>query len=210
MADRQMYYPLDQARKEIRLLRLFGSTDDGPVHAQLDTVSFLSDNRPSYEAISYRWAEVSGQREMILNGLQFDAPASAVKVLRQFRPKDPNGFRLIWIDAVCINQSDLVEKGQQVQIMGEIYKSCSGALIWLGDFDDSVDEAVKSLNIVLNEIRERTDNFEKFEEVALGKKDRLIDGEHSKALIRAGFNFQVLDNFLEREWFTRLWVCTDC
>jgi hypothetical protein len=39
----------------------------------------------------------------------------------------------IWIDQICINQSDIKERGQQVTLMGQIYSSCSVVLVWLGE-----------------------------------------------------------------------------
>lgn len=39
---------------------------------------------------------------------------------------------LLWIDAICINQDDTVEKNHQVQQMGRIYASADWVLIWLG------------------------------------------------------------------------------
>jgi hypothetical protein len=37
-----------------------------------------------------------------------------------------------WIDAVCINQEDINERGQQVRLMRDIYKQVSGVVVWLG------------------------------------------------------------------------------
>ena len=46
---------------------------------------------------------------------------------------------MLWIDAICINQQDLKEKGHQVRNMGRIYKQASSVLIFLGpgEGDDS-------------------------------------------------------------------------
>ena len=41
--------------------------------------------------------------------------------------------RTLWIDALCINQDDLVERSAQVSIMGSIYSNTSKVLIWLGE-----------------------------------------------------------------------------
>ena len=38
----------------------------------------------------------------------------------------------MWIDALCINQFDLDERGAQVRIMGDIYRYTSRVLVWLG------------------------------------------------------------------------------
>lgn len=39
----------------------------------------------------------------------------------------------VWADAVCINQADAAERSIQVATMGELYRRCSGVLIWLGE-----------------------------------------------------------------------------
>jgi hypothetical protein len=41
--------------------------------------------------------------------------------------------RLLWVDAVCINQADIPERNQQVQIMRNIYANAARVLVWLGE-----------------------------------------------------------------------------
>jgi hypothetical protein len=43
--------------------------------------------------------------------------------------------RTLWIDAVSTNQEDLQERGHQVQIMGDIYATAQGVIVWLGPVD---------------------------------------------------------------------------
>lgn len=43
------------------------------------------------------------------------------------------GSRLLWADAVCINQADDAERGSQVGMMGRIYGQAARTLVWLGD-----------------------------------------------------------------------------
>lgn len=46
---------------------------------------------------------------------------------------DPIGYGVwIWADAICIDQSKLAERSQQVQLMRQIYQSASVVLVWLG------------------------------------------------------------------------------
>ncbi|KAK3987709.1 heterokaryon incompatibility, partial [Cladorrhinum sp. PSN332] len=40
--------------------------------------------------------------------------------------------RLLWIDAICINQNDLEEKARQVQSMVKVHASAARVVIWLG------------------------------------------------------------------------------
>ena len=54
--------------------------------------------------------------------------------LRALRYRDRS--RIIWADAVCINQSDNDEKSNQVQNMGSVYATASMVIVWLGNEDD--------------------------------------------------------------------------
>jgi len=45
----------------------------------------------------------------------------------------------LWIDQLCINQEDNVEKGEQVQLMKAIYQGAKGVVAWLGLVADESD-----------------------------------------------------------------------
>jgi hypothetical protein len=53
--------------------------------------------------------------------------AEALKGIRH-----PLFYRNIWADAVCINQKDAAKRGHQVQMMGGVYESAEGVLVWSG------------------------------------------------------------------------------
>lgn len=52
--------------------------------------------------------------------------------LKEFSTASLNGTPWIWIDAICVNQSDLGERNAHVGMMCRIYRSCHEVLIWLG------------------------------------------------------------------------------
>lgn len=60
------------------------------------------------------------------------SPASVLKVdpISQSKPYRPC---LLWVDVICVNQSDLDERNAQVQLMREIYSNATRVIIWLGD-----------------------------------------------------------------------------
>lgn len=39
---------------------------------------------------------------------------------------------MVWVDAICINQTSLTERADQVNKMGQIYSQCSQVVLWLG------------------------------------------------------------------------------
>lgn len=115
----QIYTKLNQVRTEIRVLRLQPSDNyhETP-RCRLDVVSLASETPPEHEAVSYCWGECSGSAPVWVNGVLHDAPASSVSVLRRFRHFKE--VRTLWIDALCINQRDIVEKQCQIPLMGRI------------------------------------------------------------------------------------------
>ncbi|KAH8761299.1 heterokaryon incompatibility protein-domain-containing protein, partial [Hyaloscypha finlandica] len=89
-----------------------------------------------YEAISYTWGDTSHLKSIFLgNSHDFQVTHNCNDVLRRFRK--PDGKRLIWIDAICINQKDDEERIRQIRRMGEIYENASQVLVYLGEADDS-------------------------------------------------------------------------
>ena len=69
----------------------------------------------------------------------------ALKRLRQ-----PTQGRIVWVDALCIDQDNVKEKIHQVAMMGDIYRSSSRVLIWLGEhaLDEDNWEIIESVPIV--------------------------------------------------------------
>ncbi|OJJ73336.1 hypothetical protein ASPBRDRAFT_28586 [Aspergillus brasiliensis CBS 101740] len=116
------YLPLDTERNEIRLLTILPSTRTAStIRCSLKTVSL--DDNPSFEAISYVWGDTSTKTEMILDGTTFHVSLSVDRNLRLLRHKLRR--RVVWIDYVCINQHDILEKNTQVPLLGRMYASAS-------------------------------------------------------------------------------------
>jgi hypothetical protein len=56
-----------------------------------------------------------------------------------------NKLRVLWIDALCINQADVNERNHQVTQMGKIYRNASRVVVWLGESDSASSTAIKML-----------------------------------------------------------------
>ena len=130
----------------IRLLELEGTqayTDphrgilEAAVVCKLLTVSRaeLGFEDIQYGALSYVWGSTRGKRPLICNGHHQAITANLYDALWQFvsmRQPDAKLPRYLWVDAVCINQSDEAEKSSQVAQMGDIYRNASKVIVWLG------------------------------------------------------------------------------
>jgi hypothetical protein len=131
------YLDLKPDRREIRLLTIQPGDFDEPIEATLSTES-LNDH-PVYEAISYVWGDENIKRKIHINGIAVDITVNLALALSYIRLE--HRPRIVWTDAICINQSNLSEKNAQVSMMGSIYKNCTQCLVWLGEEDeDNVDD----------------------------------------------------------------------
>jgi hypothetical protein len=82
-----------------------------------------------------------------------DPPAATLQVgqnlwsaLRYIRR--PEKSRVIWIDAICINQNDDDdERGEQVKRMADIYRWASRVVVWLGLPSNKSSLAMTTLSI---------------------------------------------------------------
>ena len=98
-----------------------------------------------YEALSYSWGNAVTRVPISLNNQRFDVTPNLEGALRSLRRQsnDPSHIRKMWIDAICIDQHNNVERNSQVQRMNSIYMSANQVVIWLGKYHEPEDELVK-------------------------------------------------------------------
>ncbi|KAH8655287.1 heterokaryon incompatibility protein-domain-containing protein [Xylariales sp. PMI_506] len=120
---------LNLERRQIRIIRLLRGYYEDPVKCELWTAHL--DEGPEYEALSYAWGDPSQRCPILLDGAVFQVTTNLEAALRRIR--DPAADRNIWVDALCINQADDVEKSHQVNLMKFIYPAATRGLVWLGD-----------------------------------------------------------------------------
>jgi hypothetical protein len=114
-----------------RVLRVLPATTPDQseiISCRLSVVSL--DPAPEYRALSYVWGHPSGKRFILIDDTRFRVRNNLWNYLAQARSDgyvDP-----LWIDAICINQSDLDERSKQVAIMGQIYSKATEVRAWLG------------------------------------------------------------------------------
>jgi hypothetical protein len=139
-ADKDGYKPLTRP-SEIRVLVLHSGERGSPVKCSLQH-SNLRSEKSSLEALSYVWGSPTVTNEITCDERRKKVGRNLYDALERLRLPDKD--RILWVDALCINQSDNKEKTQQVRIMGEIYKRARRVLIWLGNGDD-VQEGIGKL-----------------------------------------------------------------
>ncbi|KAI1271007.1 heterokaryon incompatibility protein-domain-containing protein [Xylaria sp. FL0933] len=120
----------------IRLLSLVASeTFTDPICVSLSDVKLTS--LPCYEALSYCWGDASEKCLIFCDSRPFKVTRNLESALRHLRQRQ--GDRVLWIDAICIDQNNPAERSHQVNLMRHIYQIASKVLVWLGDDGDGSD-----------------------------------------------------------------------
>lgn len=105
------------------------------------TVSHVSlDQPPDYVALSYTWGDASQKVRILVNEAHFYVTKNLEVALAHLTPEDKP--LVLWIDALCIDQDDEVEKTEQVQQMQQIYLSATSVITWLGPAAEGSDAAM--------------------------------------------------------------------
>lgn len=152
-------------------------------------------DRVSYLALSYAWGDPVKVKQVRCNDQMIGIGSNLHQALIHLR--HARFDRIIWVDALCINQDDFDERGHQVRNMRTIYEKAREVLVWLGKAD------LHSTTV--------------FESFIPSKWDTFRQGANWNTI---GFDFTIADHkdfptpadlgslgeLLERPWFRRLWV----
>lgn len=112
---------------DLRILELLPGSFDHPLHCRLRVAAI--ENDPVYDALSYMWGDPSPKGTIVLDGESFPVTESLENALRHVRLQD--SICCLWADAVCINQRDVKERGNQVHLMKEIYSRSRIVRVWI-------------------------------------------------------------------------------
>jgi hypothetical protein len=128
--DRAYTYASLRHSDSIRLIELHPGVRGSPLSCSMTEVQIA--DHPKYEALSYAWGEpgVFHTIEEVTRSSHLRITANLHDALQAIRHE--HASRVLWIDAICINQFDLPEKGHQVASMGKIYGDAWRVIVWLG------------------------------------------------------------------------------
>lgn len=192
------YRPLEDGC--VRVLHLQGADVDATVVCTLQHVSLKVSPLPIYSTVSYSWGTESNATKILVDGKEVSVPRNAAEALRWLRPAD-SSIRILWIDSICIDQSNLDERGLQVAMMADIYSNAISNLIWLGEDDGTVIAALANVDTLTTDIMDQTDRLATFP-LGPGPNHHL----HQSSGINVNFDAQPIIRLLARPWFSRLWV----
>jgi hypothetical protein len=205
---RLKYSPLDGSIEEIRLMTLLAGSFADDIHVVLRKIPFPADNIthiPKYEALSYTWGSKSDLVDIIID--EGSSGRRALAVTRNLATALPylryeHTDRVLWIDAICVDQLNLDERSSQVERMADIYSCAERVVIWLGPETDETAHAFDLLSLLASRI----------EIDWVSEEVKSVLEEHSEWVAQSTdltFNeveWSALHSVFSRPWFERLWV----
>ena len=164
----------------------------------------------SYEAISYAWGELDYCRKLTLaeHGVLKIRP-SLFGALQHLRQKDVT--RRLWVDAVCIDQSNNLEKAAQVTRMAEIFGRAKSVLVWIGEADTdtlafATMSALMSYSLPPGRVERPTEKRHHLESVFARPLSCSCCGIPVPSQASVDEGLAALADLFSRKYFSRLWV----
>lgn len=109
-----------------------GDKADLKLSGRLEDLWMIGGHSESYMALSYVWGEPQFTDVILIDGKRLAITNSLGAALRRLRPPAGHPPLRIWVDQICINQRDTIERNQQVRLMHAIFRDASRVLVWLG------------------------------------------------------------------------------
>lgn len=133
------YPPIEiDPKRQIRVLTLLPRCQVST--AQISCELFILDLPTSrsqnaaldFDALSYAWGSKTGSSPVLLNG-----GIGNIKVTNSLRAalerlRSDECPRRLWVDQICIDQSNVRERNHQVLLMARLYRQAARVIVWLG------------------------------------------------------------------------------
>jgi hypothetical protein len=215
-----VYEPLRKGiirRKQcIRLIHLLPGPKEAKVQIYLSRDS-IENSWPHYEALSYSWGTDDPIHEIeIFSKLPtaFRDPSQVPnpKKSRLFmvRPNLRDALihlrreqftRVLWIDAICLDQGNDGEKESEIGRMGDIYAKADGVVIWLGKGSTRTGKAFQWMSLLGNQVKwdaakNRVLPVERYDSEWKNWQDEPFDDETWSGIIEV----------TSSDWFRRVWI----
>ncbi|KAH7072583.1 heterokaryon incompatibility protein-domain-containing protein [Paraphoma chrysanthemicola] len=199
-------------RRHVRLLSLLPLSSGPEITVQ--TFDSDIDSLPAYEALSYVWGDVANTRSLKCNESLVTVTECLHSALHHLR--QPENARVMWIDAICINQDDLEERSFQVTLMRDIYLRASAVIVWLGPHQEETEAAWETIQCISRDyehiLEKKDEEVDWYSRMKLPNLDlpqqssaRSEDGPEMDSLYDVKVCSEIA-RILRHPWFTRSWV----
>ncbi|KAJ9654070.1 hypothetical protein H2201_009051, partial [Coniosporium apollinis] len=187
------YRPLGS--NAIRILGILPSSSySAPISITLQQVSNFEETLPA--ALSYVWGDPKDKVPIEIGGKFIHVTKNCQAALRALRHSTDT--KLVWVDAICIDQDNTEEKSEQVALMGDIYRKAERAVAWLGpdgseeDLAKAEEELMYATEVIEELASQEGKDFEAFYRAIYGGKLR--------------WRLGCIKRVFGHKWWDRLWI----
>lgn len=146
-----------------------------------------------YDALSYHWGTKMSRRPIRVNGQDVPVTENLITALEHMAKTGRyGGRRKLWVDALCINQTDEHEQASQISKMRQIYGMAWNVIAWLGEERDASNAAFEVL--------------ERFAEMAHDSDQRPFGELAIPSMMFFQDYFYGLNELMQRPYWSRLWI----
>ena len=159
---------------EFRLLQV-DSCSDSTAICRLTTYPVAK--APRWTALSYVWGKAAADVEITLGGRLFWIRRNLFEALKSFNNQrvQSGAYGLpIWIDAICINQDDNLEKVTQIPLIRTIYMKAEVVFIWLGTLAGAPEMAIEVMSMFQMGQHTSDGDHERFHSACLIKDEQRL------------------------------------
>ncbi|KAF1962475.1 hypothetical protein CC80DRAFT_462608, partial [Byssothecium circinans] len=190
-----LYRPLDRAKKEVRLIRLVDGypPPEATWMLEMKYASLKSEEVSQASSLSYVWGKYDNNAKYVsINGILLQITANLHSAIACIAGQDGLRQSWYWIDAICINQEDVEERGFQVRLMKELYSRAGRTIAYLGSADDDTPRGLAWL-IRLDAVR-RTEG-QNLKWLSKAARDPIYEED-----------WKAMDAVFQKEWWVRAWI----
>ncbi|CZR66363.1 uncharacterized protein PAC_16264 [Phialocephala subalpina] len=166
--------------------------------------------QPQFEALSYTWGspknpeisyvEVIDEKQHSTTLYTLEIGQNLALALRHLRRSDDS--RVLWIDAISINQEDIKERETQVMRMGDIYRHAHRVVVWLGPSFVKSHLAISALEFIGKQV-EATKNDWVYQSPDCTEPQWY----HARCVLPYTEKvWHATQTLLEFPWFQRVWI----
>ncbi|OQV02589.1 hypothetical protein CLAIMM_07756 [Cladophialophora immunda] len=195
-------YVYDQLHpnREMRVLSLLPGTYKDQLRCTISR-TVPGTNLNKYCALSFAWGEGERDHLIICDDVgHVSITKNLWDALRHVRHSEEG--QILWVDQICIDQANELEKVSQIMMMGQIFSCAEQVLIWLGEEQEQTCLAYELLEDIA------CDMLRVHREVGLPKDQE----EKRWRVLHRGFTapdhpeWVALRRLLDSSWFSRLWI----
>jgi hypothetical protein len=172
---------------EIRLLHLQPGHECDPLCGTLS--AFVLSQAPEFEAVSYVWGKSIDGSTISIGVDNLAIPKNLDPFLRRLRHTDRT--RVLWVDSICIDQTNIPERNSQVKLMGDIYSRASAVTAWIRP--DTPADCLRTLDFIKGIAQSREQHWSPLQ-------------DPDSPLTLSGLDFLSVMDFFKQQWWMRMWT----